>query len=152
MVKAVAVLESNQGVSGTVLFSQNGSGSTTVTGNISGLKAGLHGFHVHALGDTTNGCLSTGPHFNPEGKDHGAPSDENRHVGDLGNLVAGDDGTATFTIIDKQISLVGPNSVLGRAIVVHADPDDLGRGRTELSLTTGNAGERISCGVIGVQE
>lgn len=60
MVKAVAVLESNQGVSGTVFFSQNGNGSTTVTGNISGLKAGLHGFHVHALGDTTNGCLSTG--------------------------------------------------------------------------------------------
>lgn len=72
------------------------------------------------------GCA--GPHFNPEGKDHGAPNDENRHVGDLGNLVAGDDGTATFTIIDKQISLVGPNSVLGRAIVVHADADDLGRG------------------------
>ncbi|XP_038890446.1 superoxide dismutase [Cu-Zn] 1-like isoform X2 [Benincasa hispida] len=152
MVKAVAVLESNRGVSGTVFFSQNDNGPTTVTGNISGLKAGLHGFHVHAFGDTTNGCLSTGPHFNPEGKDHGAPHDENRHVGDLGNLVAGDDGTATFSIVDKQISLVGPNSVLGRSIVVHADPDDLGRGQTELSLTTGNAGERIGCGVIGLQE
>ncbi|KAL0552604.1 hypothetical protein IC582_011722 [Cucumis melo] len=152
MVKAVAVLESNQGVSGTIFFSQNGNGPTTITGNISGLKAGLHGFHVHALGDTTNGCLSTGPHFNPEGKDHGAPDDENRHVGDLGNVVAGDNGTATFSIIDKQISLVGRNSVLGRSIVVHADPDDLGRGGTELSLTTGNAGERIGCGVIGLQE
>ncbi|XP_022999146.1 superoxide dismutase [Cu-Zn] 1-like isoform X1 [Cucurbita maxima] len=156
MVKAVAVLESNQGVKGTVFFNQNGNGPTTVRGNISGLIPGLHGFHVHALGDTTNGCSSTGPHFNPEGKDHGAPDDENRHVGDLGNLVAGDDGTATFSIIDKQISLVGPNSVLGRSIVVHADPDDLGRGQTELSLTTGNAGERIACvflaGVIGLQE
>ncbi|OAY42192.1 superoxide dismutase [Cu-Zn] 1 isoform X3 [Manihot esculenta] len=127
MVKAVAVLTSSEGVSGTIFFTQEGHGPTTVTGNISGLKPGLHGFHVHALGDTTNGCMSTGPHFNPSGKDHGAPEDEIRHAGDLGNVTAGDDGTASFTIIDKHIPLSGQNSIIGRAVVVHADPDDLGR-------------------------
>ncbi|KAL1539061.1 cysteine desulfurase Selenocysteine lyase [Salvia divinorum] len=75
MAKAVAVL----GSSGHHYFTQEGDGPTNVTGNISGLRPGLHGLHVHALGDTTNGCMSTGPHFNPTGKDHGAPDDEIRH-------------------------------------------------------------------------
>ncbi|KAG6484153.1 hypothetical protein ZIOFF_060948 [Zingiber officinale] len=77
MVKAVAVLGNSEGVKGTIYFVQEGDGPTTVTGSITGLKPGLHGFHVHALGDTTNGCMSTGPHFNPAGKLHGAPEDEN---------------------------------------------------------------------------
>ncbi|KAK6915494.1 Superoxide dismutase, copper/zinc binding domain, partial [Dillenia turbinata] len=141
MVKAVAVLRSGEGVNGTIYFTQEGDGPTTVTGNVAGLKPGLHGFHVHALGDTTNGCMSTGmvkslsvhwsslgPHFNPAGKEHGAPEDENRHAGDLGNVTVGDDGTASFSIVDKQIPLCGPNSIIGRAVVVHADPDDLGKG------------------------
>ncbi|KAL5983941.1 cysteine desulfurase Selenocysteine lyase [Asimina triloba] len=87
-----------------------------------------------------------GPHFNPAGKEHGAPEDENRHAGDLGNVTAGDDGTVTFTKIDSQIPLSGPNSIIGRAVVVHADPDDLGKGGHELSKTTGNAGGRSACG------
>ncbi|KAJ0980715.1 hypothetical protein J5N97_008970 [Dioscorea zingiberensis] len=157
MVKAVAVLGGSEGVNGTVFFIQEGDGPTNVTGSISGLNPGLHGFHVHALGDTTNGCMSTGPHFNPAGKEHGAPEDEVRHAGDLGNVIAGDDGivsifgTASFTIFDSQISLSGPNSIIGRAVVVHADPDDLGKGGHELSKTTGNAGARVACGVIGLQ-
>uniref|UniRef100_A5HIG4 Superoxide dismutase [Cu-Zn] n=1 Tax=Caragana jubata TaxID=283153 RepID=A5HIG4_9FABA len=151
MVKAVAVLGSNEGVTGTISFSQEGNGPTTVTGNLAGLKPGLHGFHVHALGDTTNGCLSTGPHFNPQGKEHGAPEDVNRHAGDLGNVNVGDDGTAKFTITDSQIPLTGPNSIIGRAVVVHGDPDDLGKGGHELSKTTGNAGGRVACGIIGLQ-
>ncbi|KAK8541909.1 hypothetical protein V6N12_014529 [Hibiscus sabdariffa] len=151
MVKAVAVLSSSEGVNGTVFFTQEGDGPTTVTGNISGLKPGLHGFHVHALGDTTNGCMSTGPHFNPAGKEHGAPEDANRHAGDLGNVTVGDDGCASFSIIDKQIPLTGPNSIIGRAVVVHADPDDLGKGGHELSKSTGNAGGRVACGIIGLQ-
>ena len=151
MGKAVAVLTSSEGVTGTVSFVQEGDGPTTVNGTLSGLKPGLHGFHVHALGDTTNGCMSTGPHFNPAGKVHGAPEDENRHAGDLGNVTVGDDGKVTFTIVDSQIPLSGPDSIIGRAVVVHADPDDLGKGGHELSLTTGNAGGRIACGIIGLQ-
>ncbi|XP_068662011.1 superoxide dismutase [Cu-Zn] 1 [Aristolochia californica] len=151
MVKAVAVLTGKEAVSGSAYFTQEGDGPTTVTASLSGLQPGLHGFHVHALGDTTNGCMSTGPHFNPAGKEHGAPDDENRHAGDLGNVTAGDDGTVTFTTVDSQIPLTGPNSIVGRAVVVHADPDDLGRGGHELSKSTGNAGGRVACGVIGLQ-
>ena len=151
MVKALAVLGYSEDVKGTIFFEQEGDGPTKVTGVISGLKPGLHGFHVHAFGDTTNGCLSTGAHFNPAGKDHGAPEDDNRHAGDLGNVIAGEDGIATVKVTDLQIPLSGPNSIIGRAIVVHADPDDLGKGGHELSKTTGNAGGRLACGVIGLQ-
>ncbi|CAA6662083.1 unnamed protein product [Spirodela intermedia] len=151
MVKVVAVLTGSEGVTGTVFFSQEGDGPTSVSGSLSGLKPGLQGFHVHALGDTTNGCMSTGPHFNPTGKEHGAPEDEIRHAGDLGNVTAGEDGTVSITIVDSQIPLTRPNSVVGRAVVVHADPDDLGKGGHELSKTTGNAGGRVACGVIGLQ-
>ncbi|ONM60863.1 Superoxide dismutase [Zea mays] len=145
MVKAVAVLAGTD-VKGTIFFSQEGDGPTTVTGSISGLKPGLHGFHVHALGDTTNGCMSTGPHFNPVGKEHGAPEDEDRHAGDLGNVTAGEDGVVNVNITDSQIPLAGPHSIIGRAVVVHADPDDLGKGGHELSKSTGNAGGRVACG------
>jgi hypothetical protein len=71
------------------------------------------------LGDTTNGCLSTGPHFNPAGKTHGAPTDEERHAGDLGNITAGADGVAKIDIVDAQIPIGGPNSIIGRAVVCH---------------------------------
>ncbi|WOK99062.1 copper/zinc superoxide dismutase [Canna indica] len=152
MAKAAAVLNSTEGVSGIVHFSQEGNGPTMVSGNISGLKPGLHGFHVHEFGDTTNGCMSTaGPHFNPTNEEHGDREDSIRHVGDLGNIIAGDDGTANFTMYDSKVSLTGKHSVVGRAIVVHTDPDDLGKGGHELSKTTGNSGARVACGIIGVQ-
>lgn len=94
--------------------------------------------------------MSAGPHFNPHGKEHGAPTYENRHAGDLGNVVANDAGSAKIDISDKQISLSGSLSILGRTVVVHADVDDLGDGGHELSKSTGNAGARLACGVIGI--
>ena len=115
------------------------------------MTPGLHGFHIHEFGDTTNGCTSAGPHFNLDKCDHGAPEDPKgqRHTGDLGNVRAGSDGVATIDITDKFLSLSGANSILGRSLVVHADQDDLGKGGHELSKTTGNAGGRLSCGIIG---
>lgn len=147
----MAVLSGSENVKGVLHFTQEGNEPTKVFGRITGLKPGLHGFHVHAMGDTTNGCLSTGPHYNPWKKDHGAPEDENRHAGDLGNIIAGEDGVAELSIQGWKIPLKGPHSIVGRAVVVHADRDDLGRGGHELSKTTGNAGGRLACGVIGLQ-
>ncbi|PNT06886.1 hypothetical protein POPTR_013G056900v4 [Populus trichocarpa] len=150
-VKAVALITGDSIVRGSLHFIQEPNGATHVTGRITGLSPGLHGFHIHALGDTTNGCNSTGPHFNPLKKDHGAPSDKERHAGDLGNIIAGSDGVAEVSIKDLQIPLSGMHSILGRAVVVHADPDDLGKGGHELSKTTGNAGARVGCGIVGLK-
>ncbi|CAN4119422.1 unnamed protein product [Withania somnifera] len=147
--KAVAVLKGNSNVEGVVTLSQDDDGPTTVKVRITGLTPGLHGFHLHEYGDTTNGCMSTGAHFNPNKLTHGAPGDEIRHAGDLGNIEANADGVAEATIVDNQIPLTGTNSVVGRALVVHELEDDLGKGGHELSLTTGNAGGRLAC-VVGV--
>jgi superoxide dismutase, Cu-Zn family len=94
--------------------------------------------------------MSAGPHFNPHGKTHGGPTHDTRHAGDLGNVIADSEGTAKIDIVDKQFSLSGNLSVLGRTVVIHADEDDLGDGGHELSKTTGNAGGRLACGVIGI--
>jgi len=148
--KAVAVLKGTSDVEGVVTLLQEDNGPTKVSVKITGLVPGKHGFHLHQFGDTTNGCISTGPHFNPEGKTHGAPEDNNRHAGDLGNVVAGSDGVVEVEISDSQIPLTGPNSVVGRAFVIHELEDDLGKGGHELSSTTGNAGGRLACGVVGL--
>lgn len=148
--KAVAVLKGNSNVEGVVTLTQEDDGPTTVNVRVTGLTPGPHGFHLHEYGDTTNGCISTGAHFNPNKMTHGAPEDEIRHAGDLGNIIAAADGVAEATIVDNQIPLTGPNAVVGRALVVHELPDDLGKGGHELSLTTGNAGGRLACGVVGL--
>ncbi|KAE8788561.1 Cu/Zn superoxide dismutase [Hordeum vulgare] len=149
--KAVAVLKGTSQVEGVVTLTQDDdAGPTTVNVRITGLTPGLHGFHLHEFGDTTNGCISTGPHFNPNGLTHGAPEDEVRHAGDLGNIVANAEvptfGSPNLRIISTQIPLTGPNAVVGRAFVVHELEDDLGKGGHELSLSTGNAGGRLACG------
>lgn len=84
-------------------------------------------------------------------KTHGAPSDKDRHIGDLGNIEANEQGEAVFNFTDSHISL-GPNTrnILGRTVVVHSDRDDLGKGGESDSLTTGHAGGRVACGVIGI--
>jgi len=152
MVKAVAVLRGDSKITGTVTFEQSSESSpTTITYDISGHDANAErGMHVHQFGDNTNGCTSAGPHFNPHGKTHGAPSDEIRHVGDLGNFKTDGQGNGKGSITDTYIKLIGEQSVLGRTIVVHAGTDDLGKGESEESKKTGNAGGRPACGVIGI--
>ncbi|KAI9060870.1 hypothetical protein FKP32DRAFT_1760000 [Trametes sanguinea] len=149
--KAVTVLQGEK-VSGTVTFTQPyPTAPVTVSGEIKNLDpSAKRGFHIHASGDLSNGCISAGAHFNPFGRTHGAPTDLNRHVGDLGNIESDSKGVASFSFEDTMISLNGPLSIVGRAVVVHAGTDDLGRGGDDESLKTGNAGSRAACGVIGV--
>ncbi|KAM7539161.1 hypothetical protein Aperf_G00000048249 [Anoplocephala perfoliata] len=147
--KAVCVMRGEEGVKGTVHFEEVGE-SVKIHAEFEGLKPGKHGFHVHEFGDQTNGCTSAGAHFNPHEKKHGGPDSAERHVGDLGNVEADASGKAVFDITDKMISLSGQHSVIGRCMVVHTDPDDLGLGGHELSPITGNAGARVACGVIGI--
>ncbi|KAK4192756.1 hypothetical protein QBC35DRAFT_511640 [Podospora australis] len=147
MVKAVAVVRGDSKVSGTVTFEQETeSGPTTVSWDITGHDANAkRGMHIHTFGDNTNGCTSAGPHFNPHGKTHGNRIDEIRHVGDLGNIETDGQGNSKGSVTDNLIKLIGPESVIGRTVVVHAGTDDLGKGDNEESLKTGNAGPRPAC-------
>ncbi|KAL8617888.1 hypothetical protein ACOMHN_016544 [Nucella lapillus] len=148
MVEFVCTLISAVAVAGTVFFNQQSDGAINVTGKITGLSPGKHGFHIHEVGDTRNNCQAAGGHFNPEGKTHGSPDDDIRHVGDLGNIVANDEGVAQVNITDRLIAFSGTHDIVGRSVVVHAEEDDLGRGGNEDSLDTGNAGARLACCVI----
>jgi len=139
-------LEHSDTVKGTILLMQAPGTPTLIKGTITGLTPGEHGLHVHEFGDMSKGCESMGGHYNPDGVDHGDL--EQGHVGDLSNITADDDGTASFSIEAKRIDLIGERSVVGRGLVVHADQDDLGQGGDEESLKTGNAGDRLACGVI----
>jgi Cu-Zn family superoxide dismutase len=145
VIKAICVLKpmSKSNVKGTIWFVQTGH-KVTIKGEVTGLKEGKHGFHIHEFGDLTDAKgMSTGGHFNPTNKKHGKPSDEDRHVGDLGNIVADKDGKAKIDMTDTVIGLHGPHSIVGRAVVVHEDEDDFGQ-------PVGHAGNRLAAGVVGL--
>jgi Cu-Zn family superoxide dismutase len=136
-----------------ITFNPLSSKVTEITYYIEGLEPfSVHAMHIHQFGDQRKGCESAGPHFNPYNAPHGAPENNknHRHVGDLGNIVANAQGVASGTILDPLIKISGKNSVIGRSLVIHQDPDDLGLGNHKDSLTTGNAGKRLACGIIGI--
>jgi superoxide dismutase, Cu-Zn family len=113
-------------------------------------KESYHGFHVHEAGDLSEKCMGACAHFNPYDKKHGGPNSHERHVGDLGNIYFDKKGNAQINTRDNQIKLRGTKSnIIGRSLVIHEKPDDLGMGGHEDSLTTGHAGARITCAVIG---
>lgn len=147
------ILPNERGIEGMIYMTQIGN-STRIHGQIKNLKEGLHGIHIHTEGKAvlTCGnkacCDSLGGHFNPFGKEHGYPDSPNRHVGDLGNIYADRYQVAKIDITDSLIKLSGPFSVIGKSIVIHADPDDGGYGNHADSKTTGHSGERIACGII----
>lgn len=146
--KAYAVVDPTEGhdTVGAVTFTATSDG-VRVIADIGGLKPGKHGFHVHEHGDcSAPDASSAGGHFNPTNKKHGGPDSAERHVGDLGNIEANASGFAHYDRIDKVISLDGPNSIVGKSVVIHADEDDL---KTDPS---GNSGKRIACGQITVAE
>ena len=144
--EAVATLSPTEGndVSGQVTFSETEDG-VLVVAEVTGLAEGMHGFHVHETGDcSAPDASSAGDHFNPTDAPHGAPdaAASERHVGDLGNLEAGADGTARYERTDMVLTLGGPSSIMGKAVIVHAGQDDFS------SQPSGDAGNRLACGVI----
>ncbi len=148
---AIAVFN-NDKIKGTVIFTENfKNNNIKIDVNIKGLNPNsLHGFHVHEAGDLTDKCTSMCAHFNPYDKTHGCPGTKERHVGDLGNLETDNKGTANYTFFDNVIKLRGNKAnIIGRGLIIHADPDDCGKGGNIDSLKTGNAGKRIACAVIG---
>ena len=148
-IEAICVINQNN-IQGTVIFRENFKcKNITIEVDLKGLQPGKHGFHIHEFGDLTEGCASLCNHYNPFGKNHGGPNDKERHVGDLGNIIANSKGISKMKFDDKIIKLRGKYSIIGRSVVIHEDEDDLGKGDNAESLITGNAGKRIACAVIG---
>jgi Cu-Zn family superoxide dismutase len=129
---------------GTISFTQVGD-KVRVSGTVSGLVPGReHGFHIHEAGDCSSGDgMSAKGHFNPYGKPHANPATTERHAGDMPALKADASGNATVNSELNVITIApGPASIVGRGLIVHADPDDY---KTQ---PTGNAGARVACAVI----
>ena len=150
--KAVAVLLNQNGISGTIHMTEKIKG-VEFKYSITGLSDGKHGFHIHEYGDLTQGCTSACKHYNPLHKSHGSLTSKERHLGDLGNIISTNQ-LAKGTIFAKSISLnfAKKHCIIGRMLVVHKDADDLGMGNNPESLKTGNAGERLTCGIIGLKK
>jgi superoxide dismutase, Cu-Zn family len=138
-------------INGTVEFYEKGN-KVVIKGNLKSnkYKNSTHGIHIHEAGDLRDNCMAACGHFNPYGKNHGGPDSKERHVGDLGNIRFDSKGVAKFVMEDSLVKLRGTKAnVVGRSVVIHEDPDDLGVGGHSDSLTTGHAGKRITCAVIG---
>jgi Cu-Zn family superoxide dismutase len=144
--RATAQLQPTKGntASGKATFEQAGNRVRVVV-EVQGLKPGQeHGFHIHEAGDCSSGDgMSAKGHFNPLGRPHGPQGTSDRHAGDLPSLKADNAGQARIQVeLDIITVTAGPTSIIGRGLIVHADPDDF---KTQ---PTGNAGARLACGVI----
>jgi Cu-Zn family superoxide dismutase len=144
---AVARLDPTEGnaARGIVRFAQTDRG-VHVEVELSGLEPGSkHAFHVHEFGDcSAKDAASAGGHYRGGHESHGLPPSESRHAGDMGNLVADDDGAVRFRGDFDLMHVAAPTApIIGRAVIVHEKVDDG-------SQPVGNAGGRIACGVIGV--
>jgi Cu-Zn family superoxide dismutase len=145
----IAVLSPTEGnqAAGVVTFKPLDEGKVEVEAKVTGLSPNAkHAIHIHQYGDlTSKDGMSAGDHYNPMGHQHGLPEKKDRHAGDLGNLESDQSGNANFKLIVDNISLAGRLSpIIGRGVVVHAKADDG-------SQPSGNAGDRIAVGVIGVR-
>ena len=138
-------------IKGIVEFEEKGT-KVVIKGNLKSTKYknSSHGIHIHEAGDLSEKCMGACAHFNPYNKQHGGPTSKERHVGDLGNIRFDARGVAKFRMEDSLVKLRGTKAnVIGRSVVIHEDMDDLGMGNHNDSLTTGHAGKRITCAVIG---
>jgi Cu-Zn family superoxide dismutase len=151
MHSAVAVFQNK--IKGSIRFTKVNDLVRIDVNIVSGLKPNqLQGFHIHEYGDLTDGCASACAHFNPFKRNHGCPGMLDRHVGDLGNIQGNANGGCRSTLYDDQIKIDcnSPAGIIGRSVVIHEDQDDCGLGGYPDSRTTGHAGKRVDCAVIGI--
>jgi Cu-Zn family superoxide dismutase len=131
-----------QKAKGLIHFIQSGD-KIKIEAMLEGLKPGPHGFHIHEKGDcSASDFASAGGHFNPTHKTHGGLETTEKHSGDMGNIVADSKGKAKLALDLGGITIGGPEGILGKAVIIHENADDL---KTQ---PTGNSGGRIACGVI----
>lgn len=138
----------DSGVTGMAVFTQNGD-DITLTAEIQGASPGLHAIHIHANGDcSAPDGTSAGGHWNPTDVAHGKWGEGEFHLGDIGNITVGEDGTGRITLTTDlwEIGTGSDIDVVGKGIIVHAGADDF------TSQPSGAAGARIGCGVIVLSE
>lgn len=124
---------------------EEASGGVKMTLKVRGATPGTHAVHLHEHGDcSAMDATSAGGHWNPTDQQHGQRPDDGFHRGDIANLEVGDDGTGTLemTAVDWTIGGAGETDVIGKAVIIHASPDDF------VSQPSGNAGARVGCGVV----
>lgn len=146
-VVASAALNSASGstVQGKATFEQVNENTVRMTLEVENLTPGDHALHLHETGDcSAPDATSAGGHWNPTGMDHGKRGEGQYHVGDVINLVAGEDGKVSWSneVTGWTIGGADTSNILGRAVVIHDKPDDF------VSQPSGAAGARVACGVI----
>lgn len=148
MMPTSAASAANLKPTGTVTLTQIGTNRVLIKAEISGLKPySEHGFHVHAVPDCSGDGMRTGGHFNPDGNPHGDPSHILRHAGAMFNIKTDGAGVGTTRQeVDTVMLTPGKYSIIGLPLITHRDPDDY------VSQPLGNAGPRVSCGIIKVLE
>ena len=138
---------SGSAAQGTVHFQQLRDGGVEVQVDLTGVPAGVHGFHVHEFGNCGDNGNAAGGHFNPTSMPHASPEAASHHAGDFGNVTASANGEVHARFVTRSITVAaGERSVIGKAVILHANPDDLA------TQPTGNAGGRISCGVVSLHD
>lgn len=134
---------------GKVKLTQEGNDNVVVQVQVHDLPPGFHGFHVHAVGECTPPFTSAGGHFDLNAHTH------RNHSGDFPVLLVNDDGTANAKFNTTRFAVADLFDANGSAIIIHANPDNYANIPTRYAaapdattLATGDAGDRIACGVV----